>query len=143
MLYLQPTAKSSFLIELRYVVNVENSPPTKLSRSPMSFTQEIIKVKGFQVAPAELEGCLLSHPDVADACVVGIADDYSGELPAAYVVLKAEAAQSIYRNVVVADYFSESISKVRYHHRYLKSFFLLMGHRKNSMSKIVKQVINI
>ena len=77
-------------------------------------SQEIIKVKGFQVAPAELEGCLLSHPDVADACVVGIADDYSGELPAAYVVLTAEAAQSIYRNAVVADYFSESISKVRY-----------------------------
>lgn len=73
--------------------------------------KEIIKVKGFQVAPAELEGCLLSHPDVADACVVGIADDYSGELPVAYVVLTAEAAQSLCRNAVLADYFSESISK--------------------------------
>ena len=101
-------------------------------------------MKGFQVAPAELEGCLLSHPDVADACVVGIADDYSGELPAAYVVLTAEAAQSLHRNAVVADYFSESISKVSYH-RHLKSFkfLLIMGHRKISMSKIVKQVINI
>jgi acyl-coenzyme A synthetase/AMP-(fatty) acid ligase len=103
-------------------------------------------VKGFQVAPAELEGCLLSHPDVADACVVGIADDYSGELPAAYVVLTAEAAQSIYRNAVVADYFSESISKVRYHHRYLVLFIFLVDHGgivKNSMSRIVKQGINI
>lgn len=44
---------------------------------------------------------------------MGIADDYSGELPAAYVVLTAEAAQSIYRNAIVANYFSESISKVR------------------------------
>lgn len=35
------------------------------------------KVKGFQVAPAELEGCILDHTDVANACVVGIPDDYS------------------------------------------------------------------
>jgi len=35
------------------------------------------KVKGFQVAPAELEGCLLDHTDVSNACVVGIPDDYS------------------------------------------------------------------
>ncbi|KAF8817196.1 acetyl-CoA synthetase-like protein [Phlegmacium glaucopus] len=72
---------------------------------------EILNVKGFQVAPAELEGCLLSHPDVADACVVGIADGYSGELPVAYVVLMPAAAQSIFRNAVLADYFSERITK--------------------------------
>jgi len=36
-----------------------------------------MKVKGFQVAPAELEGCLLDHPDVSNACVVGVPDDYS------------------------------------------------------------------
>lgn len=45
-------------------------------------------MKGFQVAPAELEGHLLDHPDVADACVVGIPDDFSGEVPLAFVVLK-------------------------------------------------------
>ncbi|KDR82332.1 hypothetical protein GALMADRAFT_57372 [Galerina marginata CBS 339.88] len=52
--------------------------------------KEMIKVKGFQVAPSELEDCLLSHPDVAEACVVGIPDDYCGEVPLAYVVLKAK-----------------------------------------------------
>lgn len=36
-----------------------------------------MKVRGFQVAPAELEGCILDHPDVADTCVVGVPDDYS------------------------------------------------------------------
>lgn len=36
-----------------------------------------MKVKGFQVAPAELEGCLLDHPDVSNACVVGVPDEYS------------------------------------------------------------------
>ncbi|KAF5382316.1 hypothetical protein D9757_008487 [Collybiopsis confluens] len=55
--------------------------------------KEIMKVRGFQVAPAELEGCILSHPDVADACVVGIPDDYSGEVPLAFVVLNEAAAK--------------------------------------------------
>ncbi|KAF8628542.1 hypothetical protein AX15_003835 [Amanita polypyramis BW_CC] len=54
--------------------------------------KEIMKVKGFQVAPAELEGCLLDHPDVANACVVGVPDDYKGEVPMAFVVLRSEAA---------------------------------------------------
>lgn len=40
------------------------------------------------MAPAELEGHLLKHPDVADAGVIGIADDYSGEIPLAFVVLR-------------------------------------------------------
>ncbi|KAG2145837.1 hypothetical protein DEU56DRAFT_183761 [Suillus clintonianus] len=57
--------------------------------------KEIMKVKGFQVAPAELEGCLLDHPDVADTCVVPISDSYSGELPMAFVVLHANAVKRI------------------------------------------------
>lgn len=50
--------------------------------------KELIKVKGFQVAPAELEALLLTHPAVADAAVIGIPDDESGELPRAFIVLK-------------------------------------------------------
>ena len=50
--------------------------------------KELIKVKGFQVAPAELEALLLTHPAVADAAVVGRQDDRAGEVPAAFVVLK-------------------------------------------------------
>ncbi|KAF7965524.1 hypothetical protein HWV62_43070 [Athelia sp. TMB] len=48
--------------------------------------KELIKVRGFQVAPAELEGHLLDHPAVADACVVPVPDEYSGEVPLAFVV---------------------------------------------------------
>lgn len=44
----------------------------------------------FQVAPAELEAILLSHPKVADAGVVGLPDEFAGELPVAFVVKKAE-----------------------------------------------------
>ncbi|KAI0046627.1 phenylacetyl-CoA ligase [Auriscalpium vulgare] len=54
--------------------------------------KELIKVRGFQVAPAELEGHLLEHADVADACVVGVPDDFSGEIPFAFVTLRAPAA---------------------------------------------------
>ena len=52
-------------------------------------------MRGFQVAPAELEGHLLGHPRVADACVVGVPDEYSGEVPMAFVVLKADPTGTI------------------------------------------------
>ena len=52
--------------------------------------KELIKVKGYQVAPAELEAVLLTHPAVADAAVVPTPDEEAGEVPTAYVVLRAE-----------------------------------------------------
>jgi len=52
--------------------------------------KELIKVKGNQVAPAELEGILLENPDVADAAVVGVTIQ-GEELPRAYVVRRAES----------------------------------------------------
>lgn len=54
-----------------------------------------MKVRGFQVAPAELEGHLLDSPLVSDACVVGVPDEYSGNLPFAFVVPSAEACERI------------------------------------------------
>jgi long-chain acyl-CoA synthetase len=48
--------------------------------------KELIKVNGFQVAPAELEAILRSHPAVADAAVIPVPDERAGELPKAYVV---------------------------------------------------------
>ena len=48
--------------------------------------KELIKYKGFQVAPAELEAILITHPQVADCAVIGIPDDEAGELPKAFVV---------------------------------------------------------
>jgi acyl-CoA synthetase (AMP-forming)/AMP-acid ligase II len=53
--------------------------------------KELIKFKCFQVAPAELESVLLSHPSIADAAVVPLKDDEAGEVPRAFVVLKAPA----------------------------------------------------
>ena len=48
--------------------------------------KELIKVKGFQVAPAEVEAALQDHPQVLDAAVLGVADDEAGEVPVAFVV---------------------------------------------------------
>jgi 4-coumarate--CoA ligase len=48
--------------------------------------KELIKYKGYQVPPAELEALLLSHPGVADAAVIGVPDEEAGEIPKAFVV---------------------------------------------------------
>ncbi|KAF7156093.1 hypothetical protein CNMCM5623_009235 [Aspergillus felis] len=53
--------------------------------------KELIKVKGLQVAPAELEAHLLSHPAVADCAVIAIPDEAAGEVPKAIVVKSASA----------------------------------------------------
>jgi acyl-CoA synthetase (AMP-forming)/AMP-acid ligase II len=51
--------------------------------------KELIKYKGYQVPPAELEALLLTHPAVSDAAVVAMPDELGGEAPKAYVVLRA------------------------------------------------------
>ncbi|GAB3172962.1 4-coumarate--CoA ligase family protein [Streptomyces incanus] len=53
--------------------------------------KELIKYKGFQVAPAELEALLLTHPGIADAAVVGAYDDDGNEVPHAHVVRRPSA----------------------------------------------------
>ncbi|MEE2636810.1 MAG: 4-coumarate--CoA ligase family protein [Acidobacteriota bacterium] len=50
--------------------------------------KELIKYKGLQVAPAELEAVLQAHPSVADAAVIPVPDEEAGEVPKAFVVLK-------------------------------------------------------
>ncbi|QCR18342.1 AMP-binding protein [Agrococcus sp. SGAir0287] len=55
--------------------------------------KELIKHHGYQVAPAELEALLLSHPDVADAAVVGVRTEDGDEDPKAFVVPAAGASQ--------------------------------------------------
>ena len=53
--------------------------------------KELIKYKGFQVPPAELEALLLTHPAVADAAVIGEPDDEAGEIPVGFVALKPDS----------------------------------------------------
>ncbi|TQF68581.1 4-coumarate--CoA ligase family protein [Rhodococcus spelaei] len=53
--------------------------------------KELIKYKGYQVPPAELEALLLTHPKIADTAVIGVLDDEGEEVPKAFVVLQAGA----------------------------------------------------
>ena len=54
--------------------------------------KELIKYKGFQVPPAELEALLITHPAVADVAVIGVPDEECGELPKAFVVTGGEVS---------------------------------------------------
>ena len=54
--------------------------------------KEIIKYKGYQVAPAELEALLVGHPAVADAAVIGMPDAEAGEAPKAFVVPRGDVS---------------------------------------------------
>jgi acyl-CoA synthetase (AMP-forming)/AMP-acid ligase II len=51
--------------------------------------KELIKYKAYQIAPAELEAVLLTHPSITDAAVIGLADEEAGEVPKAFVVTNA------------------------------------------------------
>nr|CAD7202839.1 unnamed protein product [Timema douglasi] len=84
--------------------------------------KELIKVKGYQVAPAELEEILRSHPSVAEAAVIGVPDKRAGEVPRAFVVCTSEVSEDELKNYVagkVSDFkqlaggvtFLESIPK--------------------------------
>jgi acyl-CoA synthetase (AMP-forming)/AMP-acid ligase II len=67
--------------------------------------KELIKYKGLQIAPAELEAVLVSHPAIADAAVVRTPDEQAGEVPKAFVVATAElSAQE------VMDYVAERVA---------------------------------
>jgi acyl-CoA synthetase (AMP-forming)/AMP-acid ligase II len=56
--------------------------------------KEMIKYKGFQVSPAELEGVLVADPRVADAAVIGVPDANGDEIPTAFVVRRDGATPS-------------------------------------------------
>lgn len=78
-----------------------------------SSPQEIFKVRGFQVAPAELEGHLLDHSAVADAGVIGLPDDFSGDVPMAFIVLSVDAAQRVAADPKEAERIKAEVIKVR------------------------------
>jgi len=81
--------------------------------------KELIKVKGLQVAPAELEACLLDHPAVADCTVIPVPDDDSGELPKAYVV-KSQSVGLEDNDAVIKRDIQKYVEKNKARHKWLK-----------------------
>ena len=74
--------------------------------------KELIKVKGFQVAPAELEDLLLKHPRIADAAVIPVAHEECGEVPKALVVRRGELTEA----EVIEFLYSQVAHYKRLHH---------------------------
>ena len=72
--------------------------------------KEMIKYKGFPVAPAEVEAVLLEHPAVRDCGVVGKADIAAGEIPCAFVVLREGHAASAQTGAALCGYVAERIT---------------------------------
>lgn len=94
--------------------------------------KELIKVKGFQVAPAELEALLLSHPAVADAAVIGRPDERSGEVPVAFVVL----AEDIETEEIMA-WVAEQVTD----YKQLSEVLVRDDIPKNPSGKILRRVL--
>lgn len=102
--------------------------------------KEIMKVNGFQVAPAELEGCILDHPFVADCCVVGVPDAYSGEIPLAFVVLAESACSN--HNADVAQDIMQHVAKNKVAYKHLKGGVEFVDSiPKNPSGKLLRRVL--
>ncbi|KAH9854592.1 acetyl-CoA synthetase-like protein [Lenzites betulinus] len=102
-------------------------------------------VRGFQVAPAELEGHLLEHPDVVDACVIGIPDAYSGELPFAFVVMSPSAQAWITRGPgeegAVRAAILKHVADHKVYYKRLAGIEFVPAIPKNPSGKLLRRVL--
>ncbi|KAL1625669.1 hypothetical protein SLS54_003141 [Diplodia seriata] len=99
--------------------------------------KELIKVKGFQVAPAEMEAVLLEHEAVADAAVVGVQIGHE-ELPRAYIVLKEHTKGG---HVSETDIASWTASRVAKHKQLLGGIMFIKEVPKSPSGKIQRKIM--
>ncbi|KAJ2226458.1 hypothetical protein IWW45_007449 [Coemansia sp. RSA 485] len=103
--------------------------------------KELIKYKGFQVAPSELEGLLAEHPDVEDAAVMAIYDDNQAtEIPRAYIVLKHKAGDNDdqARAQAVVAWLHQRVAR----YKWLRGGFAIIDHIPRSPAgKIIRASI--
>ncbi|KAL5316585.1 hypothetical protein ACEPPN_015634 [Leptodophora sp. 'Broadleaf-Isolate-01'] len=100
--------------------------------------KEMIKVKGIGVAPAELEDLLLGHEDVEDVAVLGIADDYSGEKPKAYIVKKKGVKAS---EEEVGKQVLKYVREKKVRHKWLKEVEFIGEIPKSASGKILRRLL--
>ena len=101
--------------------------------------KEMIKVKGLQVPPAELEDLLLGHEDVEDAAVIGIPDAYSGERPKGFVVLRTGVRPSVELGRKLLAFAKER--KVRY--KWLVEIEFVDSVPKSASGKLLRRVLKV
>lgn len=94
--------------------------------------KELIKYKGRQVAPAELEAILLSHPAIADAGVIPSPDEEAGEVPKAFVVLRGKAT---------AEEISQFVAARVAPHKRIRQIEFVSEIPKSPAGKILRRVL--
>ncbi|KAJ0175977.1 hypothetical protein K1T71_008151 [Dendrolimus kikuchii] len=94
--------------------------------------KELIKVKGFQVAPTELENILKEHPSVLDAVVIGVPDKNMGEAPRAFIILKDEVQEKD-----IIDFVNDKVAD----YKKIKSIVIINEIPKSPSGKVLRKVI--
>lgn len=96
--------------------------------------KELIKYKGFQVAPAEMEGLLLTHPAIADAAVIPKPDEEAGEIPKAFLVLKPGTEAT---GEEIMDWVAEKVSP----QKKIRAVEFVDAVPKSASGKILRRVL--
>jgi acyl-CoA synthetase (AMP-forming)/AMP-acid ligase II len=96
--------------------------------------KELIKYKGYQVPPAELEGVLLTNAAIADAAVIGVADEEAGEIPKAFVVLKPDV---VLTPAEVMDFVAGHVAP----HKRIRACEFIDEIPKSASGKILRRVL--
>ena len=94
--------------------------------------KELIKFKGFQVAPAELEALLITHPKILDVAVIGIADEEAGEVPKAFVVATPD-------NEVTLEEIQALVSENLVSYKQIRQLELIDAIPKSAAGKILRK----
>ena len=100
-------------------------------------TKELIKYKGLQVAPAELEALLLTHPAILDAAVVRRPDEEAGEVPKAFVVLKPDETSKATTGEQIMDWTSGRVAP----HKRIRHVEFIDAIPKSASGKILRRVL--
>ena len=94
--------------------------------------KELIKYKGFQVPPAELEAVLLTHPCIADAAVIPYPDDEAGEVPKGILVLREQVEPE-----AILEYVAERVAP----HKRIRYLEFVDKIPKSPSGKILRRVL--
>jgi len=100
-------------------------------------TKELIKYKGMQVAPAELEALLATHPAVLDAAVIRKADEEAGEVPKAFIVLKPDEASRATTAEALMAWLAERVAP----HKRVRHVEFIDQIPKSASGKILRRVL--
>ena len=99
--------------------------------------KELIKYKGLQVSPAELEALLLTHPDIMDVAVIPIPDEEAGELPKAYVVTRTGDLDNEPLAAQIMAFMAELVSP----HKRIRVIEFCSEIPKSASGKILRRVL--